>query len=241
MPIESPNAHDFVFRCALALLPIFEVATEGEPTCAGANGRTIESRPAVATAWKGRAAHFDEIEVFDLYYALMQRRDVLSRKTLACLGSRLIQEYAKAQIMATSSEAPAAGNGAGAAAVADSRSPEGTPDRTSDTPDGSRHEGDETPEIVTVAASKQVQLFGPSNRPRVRGKNKPVLTKAQFDVVLTLIGAGESGLTKDRLDEDSKHGDARRILKRLADSDPDWQAAIQFPGRGGMGKHYRIL
>jgi len=40
------------------------------------------------------------------------------------------------------------------------------------------------------------------------------------------------------LDRKSKHGDTRKILKRLAESDPDWKAVIHFPGKPGVG--YRI-
>jgi hypothetical protein len=109
---------------------------------------------------------------------------------------------------------------------------EATNGTTRDKPGGS--------EVKAVAASKQVQLFGPGQQPIVKGKKKPALTKPRYDVVATLIRAGEAGLSKDALDKNSKHGDARRVLRRLADGDRDWRAVIQFPGTGGMGKHYRI-
>ena len=53
-----------------------------------------------------------------------------------------------------------------------------------------------------------------------------------------LIQAGENGLTKDTLDVESKHGDARKIMRRLADGDRDWKAVLIFPGKAGRG--YRI-
>jgi len=68
-------------------------------------------------------------------------------------------------------------------------------------------------------------------------KREP-LTLPQYDVVKALLGAGVRGLSKDKLDRKSKHGDARKILKRLADSDPDWEEAISFPGK--PGGRYRI-
>ena len=53
-----------------------------------------------------------------------------------------------------------------------------------------------------------------------------------------LIDAGENGLTKDTLDSESKHGDARKIMKRLADGDRDWKSVLLFPVKTGRG--YRI-
>ncbi|MFT5528138.1 MAG: hypothetical protein ACI9HK_006126 [Pirellulaceae bacterium] len=64
-------------------------------------------------------------------------------------------------------------------------------------------------------------------------------TSAQYDVVLALLNASDKGLTKDELEKNSKHGDSRKILKRLAEKDSDWNAVISFPGSTGMG--YRIL
>lgn len=89
-------------------------------------------------------------------------------------------------------------------------------------------------------ASKQpaVVLSGPDQQPLVNGTRKPLLTMAQYDVVKVLLEAGVNGLTKDDLEYKSKHGDARKILKRLAAKDPDWQAVIHFPG--STGKRYRI-
>ena len=83
-----------------------------------------------------------------------------------------------------------------------------------------------------------VVLSGPDQQPLVNGTQKPLLTMAQYDVVKVLLEAGVNGLTKDDLEYKSKHGDARKILKRLAAKDPDWQAVIHFPG--STGKRYRI-
>jgi hypothetical protein len=84
----------------------------------------------------------------------------------------------------------------------------------------------------------RVVLGGPGECPIVGGVEKRPLTRAQYDVVNTLLEAGERGLSKDELDRRSKRGDARKILKRLAESDPGWNAVIQFPKIPGVG--YRI-
>jgi hypothetical protein len=81
-------------------------------------------------------------------------------------------------------------------------------------------------------------LQGRDKGPIVSGRLKQTLTPPQFDAVKALLDAGEPGLTKDQLDKKSGHGDARKILKRLADSDPDWKAVLPFPGTTGM--RYRI-
>jgi hypothetical protein len=86
---------------------------------------------------------------------------------------------------------------------------------------------------------RRVVLHGPGERPIVGGAEKRPLTLPQYDVVKALLEAGERGLSKDELDRKSKHGDARKILKRLADSDADWKAVISFPGKRGGG--YRIV
>lgn len=72
------------------------------------------------------------------------------------------------------------------------------------------------------------------DEPIVLGKRKPRLTRAKFDVVRALLEAGEFGLTKDQLDERSHHTEARKPLKRLHDSDPDWAEVIHLPGRSGL-------
>lgn len=78
--------------------------------------------------------------------------------------------------------------------------------------------------------------FGDS--PVIRGKLKPRLTWAQYHVIKALLAAGDDGLTKDQLDVQSGRSEARKILKRLHDSDPDWAAVIQLPGI--PGRRYRI-
>ncbi len=83
-----------------------------------------------------------------------------------------------------------------------------------------------------------MELRGQDQNPLVRGKAKPPLSFAEYNVVQALLNAGESGqsgLTKDKLDEKSGHTEARKILKRLRVSDPDWAAVIRFPGKAGRG------
>jgi hypothetical protein len=96
-------------------------------------------------------------------------------------------------------------------------------------------------EEATPAAappSPAVILASKTKQPIVRGTPKPVLRQAQYNVVKALVDAGESGLTVDQLVAQSGHADARGILRRLADSDPDWRSVIHFPGKAGG--HYRI-
>lgn len=80
-----------------------------------------------------------------------------------------------------------------------------------------------------VANSKAVVLYGPADRPVVNEKSKAPLTKPQYEVILTLIRAGDNGLTKDELDRESKHGDARKIMRRLANNDDDWKSVLLNP------------
>jgi hypothetical protein len=91
---------------------------------------------------------------------------------------------------------------------------------------------------ASPVAGPPVTLGGRGECPIVRGKRKNPLTVAQYDVVKALLDAGETGLTKDTLDSKSKHSDARKVLRRLADSDADWNAVIQFGRRAGG--RYRI-
>jgi hypothetical protein len=77
------------------------------------------------------------------------------------------------------------------------------------------------------------------DEPIVRGVRKKRLSPARFDVVKALLVAGKGGLSKDSLASESKHGDANRVLQRLAESDPDWASVIQMAGR--TGGRYRIL
>jgi hypothetical protein len=48
-----------------------------------------------------------------------------------------------------------------------------------------------------------------------------------------LVDGGDTGLTVDQLVHQSSHADARGILRRLANSDPDWRSVIHFPGKAG--------
>ncbi len=95
------------------------------------------------------------------------------------------------------------------------------------------------PEPKPVAESACVKLYGRDDPPIVNGEKKPLLSKARYDLVLALITAGDSGLTKDQLIKGSKHGDPVKTMKRLAKSDPDWAAVLVFPGRNYSGG-YRI-
>ena len=104
--------------------------------------------------------------------------------------------------------------------------------------DESEAESD-SPSPIAATASGSVRLFGRHDEPIVKDKKKPTLNNPQYDVVLALLKTGDKGLTKDRLDRESGHGDARKILKRLSDADPDWQSVISFPGTTGKG--YRII
>jgi len=98
--------------------------------------------------------------------------------------------------------------------------------------------GDPAGGRVPVCQSKKVKLFGPGEQPAVNGKRKPILTAPRYDAVQTLIEAGEPGLTKDQLDRNSGHTDARKLLKALAKDDADWAEVLLFPGTAGKG--YRI-
>ena len=86
------------------------------------------------------------------------------------------------------------------------------------------------------APSVVLNRFG--DQPIVHDKVKPPLTWAQFHVIQALLDAGNDGLTKDHLDVQSGHNEARKILKRLHDSDPDWAAVIHMPGI--PGRRYRV-
>jgi hypothetical protein len=120
----------------------------------------------------------------------------------------------------------------------------------SETEEGVRQDVTAQPAAITTATelpspvvepqcfSAEVKLYGPGTEPVVKGKSKPILTPQQYDVVQTLIEAGSDGLTKDLFDKKSGHSEARKIMKRLADKDADWQLVLRFPG--DTGKRYRI-
>ncbi len=93
--------------------------------------------------------------------------------------------------------------------------------------------------IVRTYSNNRVVLHGPADPPIVNGKEKDPLTTAQYCAVKALLDAGDNGLTKDMLDKKSGHGDTRKILKRLAEKDPDWKNVIHFAET--TGKRYRIF
>jgi hypothetical protein len=73
----------------------------------------------------------------------------------------------------------------------------------------------------------------------VLGKEQPPLTDAQYEVIETLLAAGENGLNKDELPVKSKHGDAVRMLSRIRKLHCDWAEVIRLAGK--TGGRYRIL
>jgi hypothetical protein len=83
-----------------------------------------------------------------------------------------------------------------------------------------------------------VILRGPGKAPIVLGREKPRLTSARYDVVQSLLWAGENGLTGDELVTKSGRGGAVNVLKKLACSDADWNAIILLPGQ--PGGRYRL-
>jgi hypothetical protein len=97
---------------------------------------------------------------------------------------------------------------------------------------------DDTDTSKPTASSKHVQLFGPGEQPKVKGKLKPALTVERYNTVQALIQAGDKGLTKDKLDEKSGHTEARKALADMVKKDRDWKAVIVMPGE--TGKRYRI-
>jgi len=95
------------------------------------------------------------------------------------------------------------------------------------------------PSDTPVAQSARVALFGEDKATMVDGKERPPLSKARYAVVRALIAAGDTGLTKDQLDDKSGHTEARKIMGGLAKSDPAWGAVLKLAGT--TGGHYRIL
>ena len=81
-----------------------------------------------------------------------------------------------------------------------------------------------------ISSDGSVKLFGKEDQPIVLDKPKPVLSPAQYDVVLPLVKISPDGLSKYLLVSHSCRGSARDILKRIKDSDFDWNAVIHFPG-----------
>ena len=96
---------------------------------------------------------------------------------------------------------------------------------------------------VTPPGADAVQppliLNGPGKSLTVRGKPKDKVTDPQYNVLQALFDAGGRGLNKDELVKNSGHGDAVRILGRIADIDDDWKSVIGLAGK--PGGRYRIL
>ncbi len=84
-----------------------------------------------------------------------------------------------------------------------------------------------------------VVLNGQGNSVTVNGNHKSTLTPQQYNVIQSLLEAGERGLNKDELVTKSGHSDARGILSRLAESDDDWRQVISMAGK--TNGRYRIL
>jgi hypothetical protein len=93
------------------------------------------------------------------------------------------------------------------------------------------------PEVTAPPLS--VELRGQGKPPLVLGKEKKVLTFQRYNVILALLEAGSGGLNKDDIETKSGHADARKILQRLSESDPDWATVIQLAGV--TGGRYRVL
>jgi hypothetical protein len=87
--------------------------------------------------------------------------------------------------------------------------------------------------VPAVAQSRRVILYGMREAPVVKGKEKPILTPAQYKLVKALIDTGDAGLTKSALEPIST--DFWHALNKLKKNDPDWDAVIHFPGPGGRG------
>ena len=93
----------------------------------------------------------------------------------------------------------------------------------------------QTSPVSEGPSGPSVKLTGRGKPPIVLGRVKPVLNDPRYNVVQALLDAGSEGLTKDLLDKRSGHSEARKILKTLANSDPDWASVISFPKTSGVG------
>jgi hypothetical protein len=88
-----------------------------------------------------------------------------------------------------------------------------------------------------IKQSKYVQLFGQSKEPVVKGQKKERLTQKQYNTIQALIEAGDNGLTKDELDQNSGHIESRKALTDLGKKDPDWKEVIVMAERTGNRYH----
>lgn len=80
-------------------------------------------------------------------------------------------------------------------------------------------------------------LNGLGAEPLVLGQELPRLSDARYRLVEKLLLTGDVGLSKDQLEAVSSG--ARKTLKSLAKSHPNWARVIQFPESAGKG--YRIV
>ena len=91
-----------------------------------------------------------------------------------------------------------------------------------------------------VGESTPAVVLGEQGAPAtVRGIDKPPLPPGQYRVVQALHQAFPAGLLKDDLATKANYAEPHKVLKELCESDPDWDSAIERPGRGYRGG-YRI-
>lgn len=103
------------------------------------------------------------------------------------------------------------------------------------------------PELVAIveAAGKPpkpacpVEIGEPDVAPKVRGREVATLTRARWDVVVTLVEVWPGTLTGDQLIKESKHGSAVNLLKQVARL-PGWETAFQIPGKPGRGGGFGV-
>jgi hypothetical protein len=82
-----------------------------------------------------------------------------------------------------------------------------------------------------------IDLGQPGKPAFARGKPKRPLTRAEREVLGALLQKFPRSLTSGEIASESKRGGWRTVLRRLRE-DPDWEAAIKFPGTSYQG--YRI-
>ncbi|HWD08139.1 MAG TPA: hypothetical protein VHA57_03485 [Actinomycetota bacterium] len=88
-----------------------------------------------------------------------------------------------------------------------------------------------------------VEIGAPGEPAIVRGRVKRKLFPAQHEAVAALLEAWPGGLSLAGMNQKCKVG-WRTTLVRLKKSDPDWDSAIAFPGKGFPGKDsdlYKIM
>lgn len=92
-------------------------------------------------------------------------------------------------------------------------------------------------------AGPSVRLLGPGEPVIVRGRFKRPLGEAQRRIIQLLLDVWPEGLSTKGMDLHYGKGAWRQLLIRLR-RDPDWAAAVAFPGRGYPGMAtglYRIV